>query len=963
MKRSFTILLLLFSIIAVITPAKAKQVNSADSEAMAKHVFQQALQADSKSFKTGDATISSSFTQKDGETPLYTIYNFGSEGFVILSADDSYNAILAFSTEGSINFKAKTNDQVHIGILKDHELRIKYVKEKQIKATPKIEKEWANLRLAMHQSTKKSVNLEIVVAPLTTTKWGQGTFYNQLLPADSEAEQDGRVWGGCIPLAMSQLIKYHNYPPKGNGNFTYTDDSYGILSADFCGTTYNWGNMPDELTDYNTDIATLVSHVGIATKTDYSPVYTSTYASTIRNAMVNYFNYDESAEYFYDAYNDFPWVARQELDEGRPVIITGNNSSGTWNHCWIVDGYGYFTDVTVTQAEYFHMNWGWNGEYNGWYLDNGTNWKPLEGQDGLDTDIRYIYDRYVVYKLFPAEDECPAPRTAHISSVYDTYTYLYYENRALEEDVQFRYRTANSSQWSDLPVTDNYYQFLGGLSPSTQYEFQVRRTCCGGVWSDYGPAETFRTAGEGQSCEFISSSNLPSYAADLGYDLETNDVYRVEYNQNGFDYIYAFRTSCDTESVSSFYDCYGERVSVGTLGDVDYETLNYNSCTVPVDCANYTGTFFFTTCDTGESYYFIETEDGTVYDPYFPDSLDIDFSEGTVVNFDFIPTEFSTPCSVADGGAIWFTCIEYNTDVGGGNVGSEIFENYPFLKDLVDPNNCTTEKIDVYDRGGYAFINIEYANGEIDFYLSTGTFYCSTRGDFICTELYNLADSDITTSWDCGGSVVVIEPDPDPDPEPDPSCSSDVGALYTSSRSSTSVYLYTPQPNGAIPNQFRYRAVGSMDWTLTDVSDLYYKTAENLRAGVEYEFQVRNECSAGIWSAYTVSYNFTISGTMANAKQILPALSKFEISNLAIEDVMKIYPNPAINNIQITGFSQAENEVKLTISDIIGNVIVNKWYDAQNASINVEIGDLPSGIYLAELQQGNKRIIKKFTKE
>ena len=957
MKRNFTIVLLLISIIAAFIPTQAKQVNIDEAEAMAKQVYAKALQAQNISFKTSDVVISSFFTQKNGDTPLYNIFNFASKGFVILSAEDNYNALLAFSTEGTINFETKDSNPVYTGILKEHEVRIKYVKENQIKASSEIEKEWADLRLDLNQSAKKSLDFEVVVAPLTTTTWGQGTYYNQFLPVDTSATQDDRVYGGCVPLAMAQLIKHHEYPVKGNGSLTYTDDSYGELSADFCATTYNWDNMPNELTDYNEDLATLISHVGIATKTDYSPVYTSTYSSRIRNALVNYFGFDNAATYFFDAYNDFPWVARQELDAGRPLIITGNNSTGNWNHCWVVDGYGYLTNATVTQQEYFHMNWGWYGEYNGWYLDTGSHWAPLEGQD-LDRDIIYIYDRYVVHNLYPAEAVCQAPNTAYVSTINDTYLYLYYNNRDLEEDIQFRYRLASDTDWTETAVTDKFYQYVNSLTPDTQYEFQVKRTCCGGIWSDYGPTETFRTAFEGESCEFISSSGAADFAEALGYDLETNDLYRVDYNQNGYEYIYAFRASCDRESVVYYYDCYGNNISIDNLGDVSYSTLNYNDCVVPVDCANHTGSFFFTECDNGENYYFIETEDGTIYDPYFPDSLDIDFVEGTIVNFDFVFTDFTTPCSIAAGGAIWFTCIEYNSNNPEitPEPDLEIFETYPFLEDLVDPANCSTEKIDVYDRGAYAFINIEFANGDIDFYLSTGTFYCSTRANFICTELYNLTDDDITASWACGDTT-------DPEPEPDPTCSSDVGDLYTSFRSSSSIYLYTPQPNGEIPNQFRFRQVGSTEWTLTDISGKYYKTAKDITAGVEYEFQMRNECLENTWSAYTNSYYFTISTAMANSKQTLPALSKFELHNTAVDRVMKIYPNPAVHNIQITGFSTIENDVTLTVSDLIGNVIINEQYNTQNPTINLNINNFPTGIYIAELQQGDQYLIKKFIKE
>jgi len=63
----------------------------------------------------------------------------------------------------------------------------------------------------------------------------------------------GRTWGGCVPIAMAQLIKFHNYPVSGNGSNSYADPTYGTLSADFCNTTYDWASMPDELTTYNDD--------------------------------------------------------------------------------------------------------------------------------------------------------------------------------------------------------------------------------------------------------------------------------------------------------------------------------------------------------------------------------------------------------------------------------------------------------------------------------------------------------------------------------------------------------------------------------------------------------------------------------------------------------------------------------------------------------------------------------------
>jgi len=264
MIKNFTILLTLLSTLVVFNTANAKQVNFAEAEKMATQVFKKALEASGTYNKNSKAIVSSSFTKKEGEVSLYTIYNFEPKGFVILSAEDNYNAVLAFSTDNNIDFATKEKSPVYNMILKTHEQRIKYVKKQNIEASPQIKKEWAELKLLSRPNAKKSMlDFEIVVAPLTTTKWGQGAFYNQLLPQNENADddKDGRTNGGCVPVAMSQLIKFHNYPPKGNGDISYTDPNYGNLSADFCETNYNWNNMPDELNDYNEDVATVIQHM------------------------------------------------------------------------------------------------------------------------------------------------------------------------------------------------------------------------------------------------------------------------------------------------------------------------------------------------------------------------------------------------------------------------------------------------------------------------------------------------------------------------------------------------------------------------------------------------------------------------------------------------------------------------------------------------------------------------------
>ena len=101
-------------------------------------------------------------------------------------------------------------------------------------------------------------------------------------------------------------------------------------------------------------------------------------------------------------------------------------------------------------------------------------------------------------------------------------------------------------------------------------------------------------------------------------------------------------------------------------------------------CATDTrGTLFFDNCDDGTLFFFIRTEDGTIYDPYYVDGVSFEHEEGEApVQFGFIEADFATPCSIAEK-AILITCIDaLEVSTSDGLVSS--FE--PLFKILPNPS-------------------------------------------------------------------------------------------------------------------------------------------------------------------------------------------------------------------------------------------------------------------------------------
>jgi len=154
-------------------------------------------------------------------------------------------------------------------------------------------------------------------------------------------------------------------------------------------------------------------------------------------------------------------------------------------------------------------------------------------------------------------------------------------------------------------------------------------------------------------------------------------------------------------------------------------------------CTNNSGTVFYDLCEDGQYYYFIETNQGRILDPYNAAGIEFDYPNGTSVNFDYI-ARGTSPCSLADE-AVTITCINTNTTTNNNTI--DVFNSYPFLNNIVDQNNCNGTTINVFDFDTYAFISIDYGSYTA-LYYEDGTFYCNN-----CEAAYQFTTP--TYTWSC----------------------------------------------------------------------------------------------------------------------------------------------------------------------------------------------------------------------
>ena len=314
---------------------------------------------------------------------LYLFANGTGDGFVIVSGDDCAIPVLAYSTNSTIDVENMPENAE--AWLHEYDREIRYMKEHDIAAAPSVQEKWDQLL------SDKAPQVIAVVSPLLSTTWSQGMLYNDLCPYDNQYHT--HAFTGCTATAMAQVMKYWNYPASGVASHSYLPilhPEYGRLSADFANTTYDWANMPNQLSDSSTAVqnhavATLMYHVGVSVNMEYGPWESgarvfdyqpelSTFYSGVpcaERALKYYFRYKPTLHGEVRAdYSDAQWNAMlcNELDKGRPMLYSGYNELS--GHALVCDGYD--------NNNMFHFNFGWGGDCDGYYAIGALN--PAENQ-------------------------------------------------------------------------------------------------------------------------------------------------------------------------------------------------------------------------------------------------------------------------------------------------------------------------------------------------------------------------------------------------------------------------------------------------------------------------------------------------------------------------------------------------------------------------------------------------------
>lgn len=278
---------------------------------------------------------------------------------------------------------------------------------------------------------------------LITPTWGQEAPFNNLCPTIN-----GQLCvAGCSCTALAQVMYYWKYPAMA--------PAVKSLPA----TALDWDGMLDKYTNsYSTAqadaVATLMQYVGQAENMKYGVQSSTAPIKSIRNAA-NSFHYRHSSNgnggilCWATLGNNDAWrdSILAELRADRPVVYVGSNEASSLSHSFVVDGY--------TTDGLFHINWGFNGNYNGFFSLNDFN--PTLGNEGFTPEDSafnaFNYNQMIITGLMPdCRVELSEDSLSFVTNPESTATKCFTVTGELYEDLNLRLYPENNGFIIDKTV-------------------------------------------------------------------------------------------------------------------------------------------------------------------------------------------------------------------------------------------------------------------------------------------------------------------------------------------------------------------------------------------------------------------------------------------------------------------------------------------------------------------------------
>ncbi len=316
----------------------------------------------------------------------YYVFNADDEqsGFVVVAGSDHLEStILGYSDTGSFTTdEMPENLQYWLQSYADYVAAVE-----QGKIVPKK---------VQHMTSMSAV------APLLKSQWDQNHPFNNQLQGSSVT--------GCVATCLAQLMYYYKYPETVQAMIPAWTSQNGYAEAAVAkGTTIQWNSMKDTYNyndassnTANDAVAALMKMCGQALRMNWSATNSGANSVGLQAALRQYFGYSMFVHGVpREGVTDEEWeeIIYNELANNRPVAYSAISDSYAHTGGVVTsDGHSFICDGYNSDG-YFHMNWGWGGHGDGYYLLSNLN--PPRGIGGGDASHPFNYAHSILIGIQP----------------------------------------------------------------------------------------------------------------------------------------------------------------------------------------------------------------------------------------------------------------------------------------------------------------------------------------------------------------------------------------------------------------------------------------------------------------------------------------------------------------------------------------------------------------------------------
>ena len=373
-------------------------------------------------------------------TSAYTLYQTPQGDFAMIAADDRLPAVLAVG-----NGPSSVAGQPNPGF------------EWFCKSIEQVSRDLTSGDMTFTTTLPDPDKYPAKVDALITSQWGQDAPYSYWCPTgygeicDDYTPDVVHCCVGCVATALAQLTRYYRFPAHaaGTANFMIGDQD---ASTSF-DATFDWDNMLDtypegQYTEAQGRAAALLSYVcGLVSWMNYGTNESGSSNEAALEGAKNFFGYNKDATIVVRSdYSEPEWMdmVYNELSNRRPLYYQGvyvdfNPTTGlvAAGHSFLIDGYN--------EQGMVHVNWGWYGNYDGYFDIALLEVRGLKFNTYQDMAINFMPDASLVGLTGDVNDD----GTVDIQDVTDLIDYL-----LSSDSTQINGVNADMDGDGDITITD-----------------------------------------------------------------------------------------------------------------------------------------------------------------------------------------------------------------------------------------------------------------------------------------------------------------------------------------------------------------------------------------------------------------------------------------------------------------------------------------------------------------------------